>query len=534
MVSASGTQPGRIVLELAEFRNCPLTDFSSDENRQKMRTALSSVRERLNREYPVVIGGTTEYCDDKFQSYNPARRNEVVGVFQQVSPKLLQKAIASAEEAFKRWSKESVEERVRAVLRVSQLMKERRLELAAWMVVEVGKPWVEADADVAEAIDFCEYYARQMLQLAEPAVLPPIEDEEPELRYIPLGVGAVIPPWNFPLAILTGMTIASIVAGNTVVLKPSSDSPAIAAQFFRILEDAELSKGVVQFVTGSGSKIGDPLVLDPRTRFIAFTGSREVGLRINEQAARIQPGQIWLKRVVAEMGGKNAIIVDEDCDLDEAVDGVIVSAFGYQGQKCSACSRAIVLEPLYDRFIKHVTERMPTLVREGELDSADVNFGPVINQRAQESILRYIETGQSEGRLVTGGQAGSSDGYFVQPTVFADIDPEAIIAQEEIFGPVLVVIKARDFSEALEIANGTQYGLTGAVYSSNEARIRRAKNEFHVGNLYINRKCTGALVGVHPFGGFNMSGTDSKAGGSDYLLLFSQAKSISRRKARSQ
>lgn len=529
-MTASGAQAGRITLELADFRNCPLTDFTRDEISQKMREALSRVRERLGREYPVVIGGETKYCEAKFESYNPAQKDEVVGIFQQSTSELLDQAIASAGETYQRWSREPVEERVRAILRISQLMKERRLELAAWMVIEVGKSWVEADADVAEAIDFCEYYARQMLQLAEPATLPPIEDEDPELRYIPLGVGAVIPPWNFPLAILTGMTVASIVAGNTVVLKPSSDSPTIAAQFFRILEEAELPNGVVQFVTGSGSKIGDPLVLDHRIRFIAFTGSREVGIRIYERAARVQPGQIWLKRVVAEMGGKNAIIVDEDCDLDEAVSGVIISAFGYQGQKCSAGSRAIVLEPVYDRFIERLAEKIPDLIRAGDLDSADVNFGPVINQRAHESILRYIETGHSEGRLVTGGKAGDPEGYFIDPTVFADVDPKAIIAQEEIFGPVLAVIRARDFSEALQIANGTQYGLTGALYSRNEARIRRAKDEFHVGNLYINRKCTGALVGVHPFGGFNMSGTDSKAGGPDYLLLFTQAKSISRKK----
>ncbi len=516
-------------MNLKPFENLAMTDFSHPANREAMERAIAAVRGQLGREYDLLIGGQHVKSAKQFRSVNPSRKDEVVGVFQEASRDMVDRIIRAAEAGFQVWSRTPAEERVRKVLAVSEKMRTRRLELAAWMVVEVGKSWAEADGDVAEAVDFCEFYAREMLRLAGPQPLVPYPGEENELRYIPLGVGVVIPPWNFPLAILTGMTMAAVVSGNAVIIKPSSDSPAIAAQLIQICEEVGFPPGVVNFVTGEGKEVGEPLVVHPRTRFISFTGSKDVGLRINELAAKTQPGQIWIKRVVAEMGGKDSIVVDSDTDLESAAEGVVAAAFGFQGQKCSACSRAIVVESVYDDFLKALKKRTEEGVRLGNVELPSVNFGPVVNQRAQQQILRYIETGKRDGKLLTGGDKGPEEGYFVQPTVIADVAPDAVIAQEEIFGPVLAVIKARDFDQAMEIANNTIYGLTGAVYTRDPAKLERAKNEFHVGNLYLNRKCTGALVGVHPFGGFNMSGTDSKAGGRDYLLLFTQAKSIARK-----
>jgi 1-pyrroline-5-carboxylate dehydrogenase len=396
------------------------------------------------------------------------------------------------------------------------------------MIYEVGKSWPEADADTAEAIDFLEFYAREMVRLAEEQPIAKIEGEDNQLVYIPLGVGAVIPPWNFPAAIMVGMTSASFVTGNTVVLKPASTSPMIAWQSVRILEDVGLPAGVVNFLTGSGSAIGDALIEHPQVRFIAFTGSRDVGLRINELAAKPHKGQRWLKRAILEMGGKDAVVVDETADLDAAADGIVASAFGFQGQKCSAGSRAIIVEKVYDQVLQKVIEKTKQLPV-GDVTRPETYMGPVVDENALQKISGYIEVGKKEGRLVAGGEH-HGPGYFIEPTVFADVDPHARIAQEEIFGPVLAVIKAKDFDDALHIANDTEYGLTGSLYSKDEKRIERAEQEYHVGNLYFNRKCTGALVGVHPFGGFNMSGTDSKAGGRDYLLLFTQAKAISAKK----
>jgi len=392
----------------------------------------------------------------------------------------------------------------------------------------VSKSWVEAYADVAEAIDFMEFYAREMMRLGPPQPVVDYPGEENELRYIPLGVGAVIPPWNFPLAILTGMTTAAVVTGNTVVLKPASAAPTIAAKFMEVMREASLPAGVINFLPGPGSSVGDILVTHPLTRFIAFTGSKEVGLRIHELAAKPQPGQIWLKRTILEMGGKDCIIIDEDADLESAVEGVNWSAFGFQGQKCSACSRLVIHEAVYDRFLDMVVERAKQNTVGDPVDGRNF-MGAVIDEAALRKITGYIDIGRTEGRLVLGGERLSGEGYFLPPTIFADVDPNARIAQEEIFGPVLSVIKAHDFDHALRIANSTEYGLTGGVYSNNRRHLERARHEFHVGNLYFNRKITGALVGVQPFGGFNMSGTDSKAGGSDYLLLFMQAKSISER-----
>jgi len=419
-------------------------------------------------------------------------------------------------------------ERVGIVLRASRMMKQRRFEFDAAMILEEGKNWLEADADFAEAVDFLEFYAREALRYDQPCGVTPFPGESQEVRYLPLGVGVVIPPWNFPCAIMAGMTTAAMVTGNTVVLKPSSDAPLLAALFVDVLEKAGMPAGVVNLLTGPGGSVGDYLVEHPKTRFVSFTGSKAVGLGIIEKAAKTQNGQIWIKRVVAEMGGKNCIIVDSEADLDEAALGTAIAAFGFQGQKCSACSRAIVDAKVYDEFL----EKLVVQTRKyhiGPVEDQKNWLGPVINEKAFNSIMEYIAVGKKEGRLVLGGKRGPEQGYFIQPTIIADIKRTDRIAQEEIFGPVLAVIKARNYSDALAIANGTEYGLTGAVYSRNREKIYRAKQEFMVGNMYINRKCTGALVDVQPFGGFNMSGTDSKAGGRDYLLLFLQAKSMTER-----
>ena len=510
------------------FVNEPLTDFGREENKKAMLEALAYVKERIGAEHDLVIGGERLKTDDRLKSVNPARPNEVVGVFRRATTEMASKAVEVAHQTFQTWQFTPAAERSRYLLDAGRVMRRRKFELSAWMVYEVGKSWVEADADVAEAIDFVEFYARENLRLAGPQPLVQIPSEKSELRYIPLGAIVVVPPWNFPFAILVGMASAAIVTGNTVVLKPSSDSPTIGFKFFEIMDEVGLPKGVLNFVTGSGAAVGDTLVTHPKTRMIAFTGSKEVGLGINEKAARTVPGQIWIRRVIAEMGGKDGIIVDADADIDAAVEGVAASAFGYTGQKCSACSRVIIHEKIYDTFLGKLKERTEKL-QVGPTDDPRYTVGPVINKSAMDSILGYIKKGIAEGgRLLTGGGAvPDAEGYFIRPTIIADVEPKATIAQEEIFGPVLAAHRAEDFDEALELVNDTEYGLTGALYTSSREKLQIAAQRFHVGNLYLNRKCTGALVGVHPFGGFNMSGTDSKAGGRDYLLLFLQAKSIS-------
>jgi 1-pyrroline-5-carboxylate dehydrogenase len=507
-----------------EFRNEPLTDFSKEENAQAMQAALEKVKSELGREYPLVIGGERIKTGATLDSINPAVRAQVVGKFHKATKELAERAVETAHETFKTWRNVPAQERAQLVFRVAELIRQRKHEFSAWMIYEVAKTWPEADGDTAEAIDFLEFYGREMLRYASDQPLVKIQGEQNQLEYIPLGVGAVIPPWNFPCAIMAGMTAAAIVTGNTVVLKPSSDAPAIAYKFFELLEEAGLPPGVVNFMTGSGAEVGDVVVDHPKTRFIAFTGSKEIGLRINERAAKTQDGQLWIKRVVAEMGGKDAIIVADDADLDEAATGVVQSAFGYQGQKCSACSRAIIDARVYDPMIEKIAERTAR-IKVGDPADNTSTMSAVINEKAFTSINDYIEKGKAEGgRVVAGGGSDGEQGFFIEPTVIADVKAGSTIEQEEIFGPVLAIIKANDYSDALRIANDTQFGLTGAVYSTDEAKLDRARNEFHVGNLYLNRKCTGAFVGVHPFGGFNMSGTDSKAGGRDYLLLFMQAK----------
>jgi len=509
------------------FRNEPLTDFTRPAERAAMEAALATVASQLGHDYPMVIGGERLRGTTLTASTNPANPSQVVGRVPAGTTQDADRAIHTATQTFATWKQTPPEERSAVLFRAAETMRRRKHEFSAWMVYEVGKTWPEADADTAEAIDFLDFYARENLRYAAPPPLTPIPGERNRLVYLPLGAGVVIPPWNFPLAILTGMTAAAIVTGNTAVVKPSSDAPIIAAQLVALLEASGLPPGVVNFVTGEGAEVGEALVQHPLTRFVSFTGSKGVGLRVNEVASKPQPGQRWIKRVVAEMGGKDAIIVDREADLDAAAQGVVASAYGFQGQKCSACSRVIVDEAVHEAFVAKLKARTEALRVGAPTDPAS-DMGPVASERQMKKVLEYIEVGRGEGTLLTGGQrVAGRDGYFVAPTIFTGIDTRARLAQEEIFGPVLAVIKARDFDDALRIANDTEFGLTGAVYTKNADKIRKAEREFFVGNLYINRKCTGALVGGHPFGGFNMSGTDSKAGGRDYLLLFLQAQAIS-------
>jgi 1-pyrroline-5-carboxylate dehydrogenase len=513
---------------LPEYKNEPCVDFSRPENITLMQEALKVVDSNKGAHYPIIIGGERYNSEQVIKSINPSNYNEVIGTSASASVEQAEKAIQCAAKVFESWKNVSARERAGYLFKAAAILRRRKFELSAWMVEEAGKNFQEADADTAEAIDFLEYYGRQILELDKGMKVYSYPGETNECIYIPLGAGVVIAPWNFPLAILTGMTAAAVVSGNTVVMKPASNTVVIAAKLMEILEEAGLPKGVVNYLPCSGGLIGDYLVKHPLARFINFTGSKEVGLRISRLAGEVSPGQKWIKRVVLEMGGKDTIIVDNEASLMDAADGIVISAFGFQGQKCSACSRAVIVEDVYDQMVDMIKERTEKL-KIGASRIPGVNVGPVIDEAAYKKIQKYIETGRKEGRLVTGGGTLPEKGYFIQPTVFADVEPGAVISQEEIFGPVLALIRAKDFDDALKIANNTEYGLTGAVYTKNRTKIEKAKREFHVGNLYFNRKCTGALVGVQPFGGFNMSGTDSKAGGADYLLLFTQAKSITER-----
>ena len=514
---------------LPAFANEPFTDFSRPESRKAAEAALKIVRSRFGEHGRLLIDGKWVARNQTFDTLDPSTADRVVARMSKATPQDVERAIEAARKAFETWRFVAAPERAGYLLKAAAAMRRRRHELAATMVHEVGKSWPEADGDVAEAIDFCDFYAREAFRWAEPQPLTPLAGEENELRYIPLGPGAVIPPWNFPLAILVGMTAAAIVSGNTVVLKPSSDAAAIGLRFAEILhEECALPAGVLNFVPGSGSVVGEAIVTDPRIRFIAFTGSMEVGLGIQEKAARPREGQIWIKRTILEMGGKDPILVDDDTDLDLAAQGVVAAAFGFQGQKCSACSRLIVHRKVHDALLAKVVERTNAL-KVGDPWDFGSDMGPVVNRGAFDSIREYIAIGRKEGKVVAGGKALDRPGFFLEPTVVDGIGPRDRLAQEEIFGPVLAVIQARSFEAGLEIANNTKFGLTGAVYTRRRDRIEECKRRFHVGNLYVNRKCTGALVGAHPFGGFNMSGTDSKAGGRDYLGLFLQAKVVSER-----
>lgn len=514
--------------QIKPFQNEVIKNFQDPADQAAMQAALASVRSEFGKTYPLVINGEKITTDKTIPSINPSNPDEIIGHVSAATKDLANQAIDVASKTFETWKKTAPQERASYLFKAAELMRRRRFHYDALLVYEVGKSWVEADADIAEAIDFLEFYGREMLRYAEPHPVTPIPGEQNEMVYIPLGVGAVIPPWNFAAAIMAGMTSAAVVTGNTVVLKPSSDSAVVAAWFVDLMHEVGVPKGVINFIPGSGSEIGDLIVANPQIRFISFTGSKEVGLHINELAAKPQKGQKWIKRVVAEMGGKDSIVVAADADIDAAVEGVAVSAFGFQGQKCSACSRAIVEESIYDEFLEKLKNRVAKMTV-GDPSNVKNYMGPVVNEKALKSISEYIEVGKKEGRLIAGGKRAGDKGYFLEPTVIADVAPEARISQEEIFGPVLAVIKAKNFEDAMEIANNTEFGLTGSLYTNDEQKIKRAREDFFVGNLYFNRKSTGAMVGGHPFGGFNMSGTDSKAGGRDYLLLFMQAKSMSRK-----
>jgi 1-pyrroline-5-carboxylate dehydrogenase len=480
----------------------------------------------------MLIGSNRVKLNDCFPSVNPANPREVLGYFSNGTAEHADQAIEAATQAFATWQYTPVEQRVDIILRAAAEMRRRKFEFCALLVLEAGKSWAEADGDTSEAIDFMEYYARQMLRIADSSgMLGTSPGERLQLQYVALGVGAVIPPWNFPNALLTGLVSAALVAGNTVVVKPAEQTPLVGYKVSELFCEAGLPAGVLNFITGPGEIVGERMVQHPQTRFIAFTGSYEVGLGIYEKAAKVHPGQRWLKRTILEMGGKNAVIVDETADLDAAARGIVTGAFSFQGQKCSAGSRAIIVDSVYDQLAAQVVKLAQQIKVGSPEQSPDIYMGPVIDADAVAKINYYLDLGAHEGKVLLGGTKleNTTDGYFFQPTIFGEANAQARIAQDEIFGPVLTLIRASDFDEALHIANDTEYGLTGAVYSSDQGRLERAEREFHVGNLYINRQCTGSIVSQNPFGGFGMSGTDSKAGGPDYMLLFTQAKSITTR-----
>ena len=514
---------------MSQFTNERIRLFDKPDQVAGLTRAITDLHAAAGREYPLTIGEKGYTNERKLVTTNPAAPAEVLATFQKATADQALEAIELAAATFETWKYTPVAKRAAYLRDAAQILLDDRERCVATMVLEAGKNWIEADADFAEAIDFLLYYANEAERYGGQQPIVPVAGEDNETFYIPLGVAAIIPPWNFPLAILVGMSSAAIATGNTVVLKPASDTPLTGQLFAEAMEKAGVPVGVLNYLPGSGAEIGDLIVDHPKIRFISFTGSMEVGLRINERAAKVNPGQIWIKRVVAEMGGKDAIVVDQGTDLEEVATGVVAAAFGYQGQKCSACSRLIVHQEVHDELVHKVVEKTKQLTV-GPTDDQANFMGPVINASAHANILNYIKVGADEGQILTGGNAISNDdGFFIEPTVIDGIKSEDRIAQEEIFGPVLAVITARDFDHALEIANGTIYGLTGAVYSTDEEHLAQARTAFHVGNLYLNRKCTGALVGAHPFGGFNMSGTDSKAGGRDYLGLFQQGKLVSRK-----
>ena len=511
---------------MMEYKHEPFTDFSIEAERQAYEKAIQLVEGQLGEKYPLIIDGERIVTEAQIASYNPARKEELIGTVSKADQQLAEKAMVAAQRAFQSWKGVKADVRADVLFKAAAIIRRRKHEFSAWLTKEAGKPWNEADADTAEAIDFLEYYGRQMLAMKDGRKVQSRPNEYNRYDYIPLGVGIVISPWNFPFAIMAGTTVAAVVTGNTVLLKPASTTPVIAYKFIEVLEEAGLPKGVVNYVPGSGAEVGDYLVDHPQTRFISFTGSRDVGLRIYERAAKHQPGQLWLKRVIAEMGGKDTIVVDNEANIELAVDSIVKSAFGFSGQKCSACSRAVIVADVYDEVVAKVAEKAKSLTI-GDPTNYEHFMASVIDESAYRKITDYIEIGKSEGRLVAGGTADNAVGYFVHPTVFADVAPDARIMQEEIFGPVVALTKVATFEEAIAVANNTEYGLTGAVITNNRMHQEYAREHFHVGNLYFNRGCTGAIVGYQPFGGFNMSGTDSKAGGPDYLTLHMQAKTTS-------
>lgn len=509
------------------FYNERHLDFSDESISSAQKSALDDVRSNFNKEYDIFINGKWIKGDKgTFKSVNPSNTKEVIGTFQKASKEQAQEALSHAWKAFETWKYVPAQQRADFLFKAAEIAKRRRMEINAWMISEAGKNYLEADADTAEGIDFLTFYAHEALRYDQGMPVFDTWGDKNKTIYVPIGAGVSISPWNFPFAICIGMAAGPIAAGNTVVAKPAPDTPKMGQIIAEIFEEAGLPAGVFNYITGEDLEVGENLVRDPQTRFISFTGSMAVGLHITETAAKPFDNQQFIKRVITELGGKNAVVVDSDADLEEAATGIIKSAFGFQGQKCSAGSRAVIVADVYDKLLEMVVEKAKNL---NIGDAKDNNIsGPVINQKAVDKIMGYIEIGKKEGRLLCGGKMAKTEneGFYIEPTVFADVKPDARIAQEEIFGPVVALIKAKDLNEALDIANGVRYGLTGAFYSKNPEKVDRALREFHVGNLYINRKCTGALVGAQPFGGFNMSGTDAKAGGRDYLLYFLQAKSM--------
>ena len=522
------------MIKVQPYRPQAFIDFTVQANIDAYQAALAKVRaEIVGKHYPLIIDGQRVDTAEKLHSTNPCDISEVVGSTAKATIEDAQKALDGAWKAWAEWKTWNMDARARILLKAAAILKRKRLEACALMTLEVGKNYAEADVEVAEAIDFLEYYAREAMKYAGfgAAETTWFDGEENGLMYLPLGVGVSISPWNFPCAIFAGMLAAPIVAGNCVIAKPAEDSGMIAGFVVDILLEAGMPAGVLQFLPGVGEEVGEYLVQSAQTRFITFTGSRSVGLHINEAAAKVQKGQKWLKRVILELGGKDALIVDETADLPNAVTAAVQGAFGFNGQKCSAMSRLIVVDSVYDKVVNAFVQRTEALsLGTGE---ANANVTAVINAESFDKIGKYLELGQTEGKLLTGGKApgkhGGKMGHYVQPTIFGDVQPEARLAQEEIFGPVVSVFRAHDFQHALEIANSTEYGLTGGVCSRDRARLEQARAEFEVGNLYFNRKITGAIVGVQPFGGYNMSDTDSKAGGPEYLSNFMQLKTVTER-----
>lgn len=512
---------------VSEFLNEPLTDFRNEFERISFYKALDQATLEAGHIWPVKIGGSEITTSQLILSRNPAEKSQIIGKVWKAGIQETDRAVEIAKSAYEDWSRFPAQERARILLKAASIMRQRKHLLSATMVLEIGKTWAEADGDTAEAIDFCEYYAREMMRLSQGVNLPRVANTDNEMVYEPLGVGVIIPPWNFPCAILTGMTAAAVVTGNTVILKPASLTPVTGARVMQVFEDAGVPGGVINFLPGDGSKIGNYLVTRTDIRFVNFTGSKEVGCQIYQEAAKVRPGQKFLKRVIAEMGGKDAILVDDSWDeIEKAATDTVSSAYGFQGQKCSACSRLIITQQPYEKLSERVME-IASGYKVGDPIDPDTQVGPVADKSQFDRIIRYIRSGEEEARLILGGKADDKNGYFIEPTIFADVDEYSHIAQEEIFGPVLSIIPACDFGHAIQIANSTIYGLTGSVYAKDRQKLHEARKRFHTGNLYINRKCTGARVGVEPFGGFNMSGTCSRAGGPNYLELFMQTKVIS-------
>ncbi|MBM0868772.1 1-pyrroline-5-carboxylate dehydrogenase [Staphylococcus auricularis] len=508
------------------YKHEPFTDFTQQSNVDAYQQAIEKVESELGKTYPLIINGERIYTDDTTRSYNPSDREETIGYVSKATQEHAQQAVEAAKEAFKTWRNVDPEVRANILFRAAAITRRRKHEFSALLTKEGGKPWKEADADTAEAIDFMEYYGREMLRLKDGKKVESRPGEYNQYDYLPIGVSVVISPWNFAYAIMAGTTVAPVVTGNTVLLKPSSNTPVISYKFMEVLEEAGLPKGVVNWIPGSSADIGNYLVEHKDVGLISFTGSKRVGTDIMQRASKIQEGQNHMKRVIAEMGGKDTIVVDDEANLDTATDAIVTSAFGFSGQKCSACSRVIAVESVYDELLDRVKAATEQLTVGNAADHNNY-MGPVIDEKSLNKIKDYLEIGEEEGRLVTGGKVDESTGNFVYPTIFGDLAHDSRVMQEEIFGPVVGFSKAKDFDQAIEYANDTEYGLTGAVISNNRMKLEQARRDFLVGNLYFNRGCTGAVVGYQPFGGFKMSGTDSKAGGPDYLVLHMQGRTVS-------